>query len=88
MARSKPKSSPKVSDALRRAIAESGQRLYDVARSARIPYGTLSHFMAGERVLTLPDVDRLCRALDLELRPRRCRNQPTSPRTPRGTLPE
>ena len=82
----KTKPPPRFSAALRRAIADSDKSLYDVARAAGIPYSTMSRFIAGERVLALEDVDRLCQALDLELRPQR-RNQPTAPRPPRATLP-
>ena len=66
----KPKAGPAVGKALKQAIRTSGKTLYHVAGDADIPYRMLERFLAGEQSLTLAELERLCRSLDLELRPR------------------
>lgn len=56
------------SDQLRKAIDESGMTRYAISKATGIDQAVLSKFMAGERGMLLPSVDKLCSLLDLELR--------------------
>lgn len=62
------KARPTVSEALRKAIRDSGLSLYRVAKDAGIGYASLHRFMSSERTVSLDVFDKLCEALDLELR--------------------
>ena len=59
-----------MSKVLKHAVRTSGKTLYRVAGDADIPYRMLERFLAGETSLSIAELDRLCRALDLELRQR------------------
>ncbi|MGB2987637.1 MAG: helix-turn-helix transcriptional regulator [Phycisphaerae bacterium] len=58
---------PKVSEALRQAIADSGKPMTSIERATGVHNSALSRFMRGERTLTLTTVDILARHLELEL---------------------
>ena len=58
-------------DVIRARMGRDGRSLYALADACDIARGTLSRFVRGERDLTLGTADRLCAALDLELRPTR-----------------
>jgi plasmid maintenance system antidote protein VapI len=65
------KTSPLLSDVLRRAIRESGLTFQALAEAARVERGSVSRFVRGERSLRLDMADRLAEYLGLELRPKR-----------------
>jgi transcriptional regulator with XRE-family HTH domain len=52
---------------LQNAIEESGLTLGELSRRAGVATSQLSHFMRGERTLTLPVAEKICEALGLEL---------------------
>jgi hypothetical protein len=58
-----------VSGRLRRAVRQSGQTLYRVAKGAGLSYAALHRFVAGRTGLALDSVDRLCAYLKLQLTP-------------------
>jgi transcriptional regulator with XRE-family HTH domain len=60
-----------VSETLRRAIERSGQSRYAISRATGVPESVLSRFASGDRGLTTPTVDKLCKYLGLELVPKR-----------------
>lgn len=68
---SKRKARSPVSEALRKAIRDSGLTLYRVAKDARVGYASLHRFMNNERTVSLDVFDRLCDALGMELKPAR-----------------
>ncbi len=57
-------------EAIKRRISADGRSLYRLALDAGISVAILQWFTRGERGITLKTADRLCRALDLELRPK------------------
>jgi len=56
-----------VTDALRKAIRDSGESRYAIAKATGIEESVLCRFMQGGG-LRLPTVDRLCAHLGMELR--------------------
>ncbi len=60
-------------EALRRAVTDSGQSLYGVAKGSGVDYSVLLRFMARERGMTLHTAAKLAAYLGLELRPMRRR---------------
>ena len=56
-----------VSDAVRRAIEESGVSRYRICRAAGLDGASISRFMAGKTGLTLASVDALAEVLGLDL---------------------
>jgi transcriptional regulator with XRE-family HTH domain len=52
---------------LQRAILESGMSLNQVGKHSGVSQGQLSRFVRGDRTLTLPAVDKLCRFFGLKL---------------------
>ena len=52
---------------LKEAIRQSGYTLAGLEEAADLPRGQLSRFMRGERTLTLPVAERICRVLGLKL---------------------
>ena len=56
-----------VANALRRALAESGRSLRDVAAEADVAPSVVQRFAAGTRDLHLASADRICRVLNLRL---------------------
>ncbi len=59
-----------VSQALKRAIRASDKSLLQLAKEAGVTYAMMHRFLAGETSLSMAALDRLCQALDLELRAR------------------
>jgi hypothetical protein len=55
------------SETLRLAIRGSGQSIYRLAKDTNLAYSTLWHFLAGQRLLSLDNFDRLCEHLELTL---------------------
>jgi transcriptional regulator with XRE-family HTH domain len=61
---------------LKDAIEESGLSLGELGRRSGVATSQLSHFVRGERTITLPVAEKLCEALGYHLerdRPRRRR---------------
>jgi hypothetical protein len=58
---------PKMSEALRRAILESGLTLYRVSKDSGVSYAVLHRFIAGKRAVSMEALDRLCAYLGLRL---------------------
>jgi len=58
---------PKLSDAVRRAVREYAGPRAAICRAARINEGLLSHFMAGQKGLSLASLDRLADVLGLRI---------------------
>lgn len=56
---------------LRRAIRDSGETPYRIAKDAGVDQSVLSKFIHGERDLKLSTVEKLAGYLGLELRPKR-----------------
>ncbi len=56
-----------MSDTLKRAVRQSGQSWYRIAKNSGVPYATLHAFLCGKRGIALPTVDKLCRYLGLRL---------------------
>ena len=52
---------------LRRAIADSGETLYRVAKDSGVDYSTVYRFMSGKQTLTLDTADKLAAYLGLRL---------------------
>jgi len=59
-----------ISDRLRQAIEASGQSVYRVAKESGVDQSILQRFLAGERMPSLPNADKLAAYLGLELRPK------------------
>jgi transcriptional regulator with XRE-family HTH domain len=59
---------PKVSDALRQAIRDSGLSWYRVAKDSNVSYPTVQRFMRDERSLSLGALDKICTYLGLQLK--------------------
>lgn len=58
-----------VSEQLHKAVHDSGQSLYAVAKGSGVSYAVLFRFMAGQRGMNLDTAARLIDYLGLELRP-------------------
>lgn len=52
---------------LQRVILESGMSLNQLGQQTGVSQGQLSRFVRGDRTLTLPAVDKLCRFFGLKL---------------------
>ena len=61
------------------AVRATGLPLLEIARRTGVSQPQLYHFMNNRRTLTLPAIEKLCKALGLELRPSK---QPKSKRKP------
>lgn len=59
-----------IADQLRKAIEDSGQSVYALAKAADIAQPVLHRFYTGERDLTLTTADKLLVYFELELTPR------------------
>ncbi|MGA2032016.1 MAG: helix-turn-helix transcriptional regulator [Thermoguttaceae bacterium] len=59
---------PTISDALRRAIAESGLTLYRIAKDTGLVKSSLMRFVAGETSLRIDRVDVLAEYLGLDVK--------------------
>jgi transcriptional regulator with XRE-family HTH domain len=62
----KPRS---LGEQVRRAVRDSGQSQYRIAKETGVDKGALSRFMSGERGLTTDTLDRLVEHLGLTLCP-------------------
>jgi transcriptional regulator with XRE-family HTH domain len=60
---------PGVIEQLREAIRRDGRSLNKLAQASGVGDDQLSRFMGGKRSLTLPAVEKICRALRLGLLP-------------------
>jgi plasmid maintenance system antidote protein VapI len=58
-----------VSESLRKAIIDSGETLYRVAKDSGVSYPTVHRFVRHQRPISLEAVDRLCTYLGLRLSP-------------------
>lgn len=61
------KTPPTISDALKKAIAESGLTLYRIAKDTGVTKSSLMRFVRGEQYLRLDNADLLADYLELEL---------------------
>ena len=52
---------------IQQAIRDSGLSINEVARRAGVDAGALSRFMRNERNMILPQIEKLCRVLELSL---------------------
>ncbi len=68
-AQKRPAEPETISDALRRALIDSGLSAYELARRSGVNVAAVLRFKSGERSLKLESVDRLTEVLGLELRP-------------------
>ena len=57
----------KLSDQVRRAVADSGLSRYRICKQARIDQATFSRFMAGKVGLSLATLDTLAEVLKLRI---------------------
>lgn len=67
MNRKRDRPAPRLAAVIRRAIEESGESAYAVAKGSGVSQAVLSRFLSGSRGLTLETADRLCHHLGLEL---------------------
>ena len=67
--------SKSISETLRDALRGDGRTMYRLSKDANVDAAVLSRFLSGERDVSLRVMDRLCRALGLELRPTRRRKR-------------
>lgn len=58
---------PTVTEALRKAIDDSGSTIYRIAKDSGVSFSVVSRFHRGERDVTPATADRLAEYLDLEL---------------------
>ncbi len=65
-----------MADLLREAAIADGRSIFILARDANVPYSVLYRFIKGDKTghrqgLTLLTADKLVKALNLELRPKK-----------------
>ncbi len=65
-----------MADVLRKAATADGRSIFSLARDANVPYSVLYRFVKGDKTghrqgLTLLTADKLAKALNLELRPKK-----------------
>ena len=58
---------------MKKAITKSDLNYSRIAIEADVAKSALTLFMSGQRTLTLPVADRICRVLGLELRQKKAR---------------
>jgi transcriptional regulator with XRE-family HTH domain len=58
---------PGLIELLQKAIQESGKSLDELEKRAGIGSGSLSRFMRGARMISLPSAEKVCRALGLRV---------------------
>jgi hypothetical protein len=58
---------PTVTESLRQAIRDTGETLYRVAKDSGVAYASLYRFMASQRDISCPNIDKLCRYLGMRL---------------------
>jgi plasmid maintenance system antidote protein VapI len=54
-------------DQLRRAMRDSGESEYAIAKAAGVPQSVVNRFVSGERGISLTTAAKLCEYLKLEL---------------------
>lgn len=59
-----------ITEQLRKAVKESGETVYRVAKNSGVDYSVLLRFMAKERGVSLMTAAKLAEGLGLELRPK------------------
>jgi DNA-binding phage protein len=69
MPRRKKEEAPGLIQQLKDAIRGSGKSLYRISKDSGVGSDQLSRFLTGKRTLELPAVERICRALNLQLTP-------------------
>jgi hypothetical protein len=55
---------------LKKAIAESGQSLYRIAKDSNVDYAVLHNFFHGKRDIQLVSANKLAEYFELDLTPR------------------
>jgi transcriptional regulator with XRE-family HTH domain len=58
-------------DQLRKAIADSGETEYAIAKGSGVSQSVVNRFVHGERSISLETAAKLCSYLNLDLVPRR-----------------
>ena len=56
---------------IKKAVRESGLTYRQLAQDSRVDIGQVSRFMADERTMGLPAIERVCETLGLTLQPRK-----------------
>ena len=56
-------------DLIRRAIKKDDRSLYRIGKDSGVAVSVLQRFVARERGLNLSTAEKICRVIDLELRP-------------------
>ncbi len=74
------KEEPGLIEQIQTAIRRSGLSLNQIGRESGVAVPQLSRFMRGERTLTLPAAEKLCRALRLGLAPLEGEEEPPAPK--------
>lgn len=59
-----------ISEALKRAIRDSGKSVYQLAKESGVSHPVLFRFLSGERDIRLATADKLAAALEIEVRRR------------------
>jgi plasmid maintenance system antidote protein VapI len=54
-------------DQLRKAMRDSGETEYGIAKAAGVPQSVVNRFVRGERGISLETAARLCACLELQL---------------------
>jgi transcriptional regulator with XRE-family HTH domain len=57
-----------ISDALRKAVRESGLTMYRIAKESGVSFSTIQRFVTDKRPLSMANLDGLARYMKLELR--------------------
>jgi hypothetical protein len=63
----KQKGALTMSETVRRAVLESNQTWYRVAKDSGVPYATLHRFVTSQRAVSMETLDKLCAYLGLRL---------------------
>ena len=63
----KRKTNRTMTEIIQAAIRDSGLSLNEVGRQAGVDMGAISRFMRNERNMILPQIEKLCGVLGLEL---------------------
>ena len=58
-------------DLIRTAVKRDGRTAYAIARDSGVNSAVVGRFLKGERDVTLKTAEKICRTLQLELRPER-----------------
>ncbi len=71
-----PREQKTMADVIRKAAIADGRSIFILARDANVPYSVLYRFIKGDKTghrqgLTLMTADKLAKALNLELRPKK-----------------